>query len=57
MPFDAKLIVGCPAQLPAAIDVAAKAKLMKSNEWIRRALVDRLEADGIKLTQQVSCDA
>ena len=47
--FDERLIVSLPAELLQAIDQAAAAKLMKRPEWIRRAAVDRLEADGVAI--------
>jgi predicted HicB family RNase H-like nuclease len=50
--YDDKLIVGCPSELRAAIDAAASAKLMKLNEYVRRALVDRVEADGIAVVRR-----
>ena len=49
MKYDARLVVVCPGSLPAAIDQAATAKLMKPAEYVRRAIVDRLEADGISI--------
>ena len=50
--YDDKIIVGCPSKLRAAIDEAASSKLMKLNEYVRRALVDRVEADGISVVRR-----
>ena len=47
--FDGKLIIGCTSELPKAIDEAATARLMKPSEYVRRAIIDRLQADGVAI--------
>lgn len=54
MRYDHKLIVGCSSELRAAIDAAASSKKVKSNEYIRRVLVDRVESDGVEVRRPVA---
>ena len=45
--FTDSLRVRCPPSLPVAIDLAAAKALMTPSEYVRRSVIDRLEADGI----------
>ena len=45
--YDARLVVLCPAELPRAINVAAAARLQRPAEYIRAAILARLQADGV----------
>jgi hypothetical protein len=47
--FSDKLIVRCPPRISPMIDRAAARKCMTSAEYIRRGIIDRLEADGFTL--------
>ena len=47
--YDARLTVLCPAELPRAINAAAAAKLQRPAEYIRGAILARLEADGVAI--------
>lgn len=49
MKYDARLTVLCPAELPRAITAAATAKLQKPAEYIRAAILARLQADGVAI--------
>jgi hypothetical protein len=42
-----QLVVCCPASMSASIAVAAALNLMSADEYIRRALVEKLLADGL----------
>jgi hypothetical protein len=39
----------CPAELPRAINAAAAARLQRPAEYIRGAILARLQADGIAI--------
>jgi hypothetical protein len=47
--FSDTLQVRCPSILPPAIQRAASLNLMTSSEYVRRCIIDRLKADGVKL--------
>ena len=47
--YDARLTVLCPAELPRAINAAAAARLQRPAEYIRAAILARLQADGIAI--------
>lgn len=47
--YDSRLTVLCPAELPKAINAAAAAKLQRPPEYIRAAILARLQADGITI--------
>lgn len=47
--YASQLTVRCLPEVAHGVDKAAAAKLMKPAEYIRRALVDRLQADGVLL--------
>lgn len=42
--YDTRLVVLCPAELPRAINVAAAARLQRPAEYIRAAILARLQA-------------
>jgi hypothetical protein len=44
--FSAMLAVRCQPEVLDALAVAAVAKLEKPSEYVRRAIIERLEADG-----------
>ena len=44
-----RLTVLCPAELPPAINAAAVARLQRPAEYIRAAILARLQADGIAI--------
>lgn len=44
----------CPATLPAAVERAAARQCMKSSEYIRRSVIDRLKADGFDIASLAS---
>jgi hypothetical protein len=46
-----------PANLSAAIDTAAKQKCQSKSEYVRRSVIERLEADGVDPAHIVSRDA
>jgi hypothetical protein len=46
--FSDSIRVRCPPSLPFAIDKAATRHLMTSSEYVRRSVIDRLKADGVK---------
>ena len=39
--------VRCPPRLPSLVDAAAERKCTTISDYIRRAVVEKLEADGI----------
>jgi predicted transcriptional regulator len=41
------LSVRCQSEVADRVDRAAAAKMMKPSEYIRRAVIDRLQADGM----------
>ncbi|MGN8547816.1 hypothetical protein ACQPTN_24835 [Bradyrhizobium sp. 13971] len=41
------LRVRCLPEVVESVDKAAAAKLMKPSEYVRRAVIDRLQADGV----------
>jgi hypothetical protein len=45
--FSDKLVARCPTALVERVDEAAAVKLMKPSEYVRRAVLRALEADGI----------
>jgi hypothetical protein len=47
--YDARLTVLCPAELPRAINAAAAARLQRPAEYIRAAILSRLQADGVAI--------
>jgi hypothetical protein len=47
--YDARLTVLCPAGLPQAINAAAAARLQRPAEYIRAAILARLQADGVAI--------
>jgi hypothetical protein len=47
--YDSRLTVLCPAELPRAINVAAAAKLQRPAEYVRAAILARLQADGVAI--------
>jgi|SoiMethySBSTD1v2_1073268.scaffolds.fasta_scaffold1088351_3 hypothetical protein len=47
--YDARLTVLCPAELPQAINAAAAARLQRPAEYIRAAILARLQADGVAI--------
>ena len=47
--YDSRLVVLCPAELPRAIKAAADARLQRSAEYIRAAILARLQADGVAI--------
>ena len=47
--FPARLVVRSPVGLNAAIAVAARLHLTSSAEWTRRAILQALRADGVRL--------
>jgi len=47
--FSDTLQVRCPPVLPPAIECAAAQNLMTASEYVRRSVIDRLKADGVKL--------
>jgi hypothetical protein len=47
--YDARLVVLCPAELPQAINAAAAARLQRPAEYIRGAILARLQADGVTI--------
>ena len=47
--YDSRLTVLCPAELPRAINTAAAAKLQRPAEYIRGAILARLQADGVAI--------
>jgi hypothetical protein len=47
--FSSTLQVRCPPILPPAVERAASLNLMTSSEYVRRCIIDRLKADGVKL--------
>jgi hypothetical protein len=55
--FTDSLRIRCPASLPVAIDTAAARKLMTASEYVRRCVIERLEADGIDLATIAPRDA
>jgi hypothetical protein len=46
-----------PANLSAAIDTAAKQKCQSKSEYVRRSVIERLEADGVDPAHIVPRDA
>jgi hypothetical protein len=55
--FTDSLRIRCPASLPVAIDTAAARKLMTPSEYVRRCVIERLEADGIEIATIAPRDA
>ena len=51
--FSGTLKVRCPARITPLIDRAAQRKCMTPSEYIRRSVLDRLEADGFDLAEAV----
>jgi hypothetical protein len=49
--FTESLRIRCPASLPVAIDTAAAWNLMTASEYVRRSVIERLQADGIDLAE------
>ena len=49
MKYDARLTVLCPAELPRAINAAAATRLQRPAEYIRGAILARLQADGVAI--------
>jgi hypothetical protein len=47
--YPRKLSLRVPPELPAAIEIAARANLTSPAEYLRRAIVDALRADGVRL--------
>jgi hypothetical protein len=47
--FSDTLQVRCPPTLPPAVERAASLNLMTCSEYVRRCIIDRLKADGVKL--------
>ena len=47
--FTGRIIVRCQISLVAAINRAADKSLMTPSEYIRRSVIDRLKADGVRL--------
>ena len=47
--YDSRLTVLCPAELPRAINAAAAARLQRPAEYIRAAILARLQADGVAI--------
>jgi hypothetical protein len=47
--FTRVLQVRCPPTLPVAVEMAAAKNLMTVSEYVRRSVIDRLKADGVKL--------
>jgi len=47
--FTARILVRCQPSLVAAIDRAAVKNLMTASEYIRRALIKRVKADGVRI--------
>jgi hypothetical protein len=45
--FSDKLVVRCPTELVERVDEAAAVNLMKPSEYVRRAVISALEAEGI----------
>jgi hypothetical protein len=48
--FPSVLRVRGPAGLPQAIDAAARRRHTTGAQWMREALIARLEAEGVRLT-------
>ena len=44
--FDHRLTVLLPGQLPELVDRAAEKSFSTRSEFVRRAIIDRLKADG-----------
>ena len=49
MRFTGRFIVRCPASLVDAVERAAEKNIMTPSEYIRRCVIDRLKADGVKI--------
>jgi hypothetical protein len=47
--YDSRLTVLCPAELPRAINAAAAARLQRPAEYVRGAILARLQSDGITI--------
>ena len=47
--YGSRLTVLCPDELPPAINAAAAAKLQRPAEYIRAAILARLQADGVAI--------
>ena len=47
--YDARMVFLCPAELPQAIKSAAAARLQRPAEYIRAAILARLQADGVAI--------
>jgi metal-responsive CopG/Arc/MetJ family transcriptional regulator len=47
--FDTMLQVRTPAELVHAIDKTASRELVTRSDYVRRAVIERLRADGVKL--------
>lgn len=45
--FTETIKVRCPPRLPSLVDAAAERKCTTISDYIRRAVVEKLEADGI----------
>lgn len=45
--YATQLTVRCQPEVAQGVDKAAAAKLMKPAEYLRRVIVDRLQADGM----------
>lgn len=48
--FSERITVSWPAHVPVAIDKASTRRCMTPSEFIRRCVIDRLEADGFDVT-------
>jgi hypothetical protein len=47
--FPQRLAIRVPAGLPAAVEAAARRQLTSPSEWARRALLQALQADGVRI--------
>ena len=47
--FTDTITLRCPPRVTALVDRAAEQKLMKPSEYVRRAVIERLAADGLDL--------
>ena len=50
--LDERIEIRIQSQLLPALEAAAEAHLTTASEYMRRAVIDRLRADGIALTPQ-----
>ncbi len=45
--YSKQIVFSCQPEVVERVDEAAAAKMMKSSEYIRRAIIDSLKADGM----------